>query len=162
MAASLVLVQFLTHFIKSQPQQLEQLREVCCNILRTCGLPIFLTSLEVAWVHITMAQFLVSQHDGALLPSLRAEELPIDIDVQGAAPCKRPGSLHLLRDVPYAQKLKQEIPDCLATVCRMMQSQEFIALPEADQDHVEKYTADWMFLLQTCLTVLHSHTVQWD
>ncbi|CAL1154832.1 unnamed protein product [Cladocopium goreaui] len=91
-----------------------------------------------------MAQILVSQHDGALLPSLRAEELPIDIDVQGAAPCKKPGSLHLLRDVPYAQKLKQEIPDCLATVCRMMQSQEFIALPEADQDHVEKYTADWM------------------
>ena len=152
-AASLVLVQFLIHFVKSQPQQLEQLREMCCNILRTCGLPIFLTSIETAWVHITMAQIVVSQHDGALLP-VRAEELPKDIDVQGAAPCRKSGNLNLLREVPYAQKIKEEIPNCLATVCDMMRSQEFFALPESDQDHVEKYTADWMFLLQTCLTVL--------
>ena len=161
MAASLVLVQFLIHFVKSQPEQLEQLREMFCNILRTCGLPIFLTSIQVAWVHITMAKIVVSRDDGAPLP-LRAEELPEDIDVQGAAPCRIPGSLHLLRDVPYAKDLKQEIPDCMATVCKIMQSQELCALPAADQDYVEKYLADWMFVLQICLTVLESETTDWS
>eukprot|EP00435_Cladocopium_sp_Y103_P032536 s2011_g8.t1 len=165
MAASLVLVQFLIHFIRDQPQQLEQLREMCCNILRACGLPLFLTSIEIAWVHITMAQIVESQHDGTLLPStLTVEKLPKDIDVTGAAPCRQPGNLHVLRDLPYAPKLKEEIPNCLATVCRMMQSPEFLALREPDRNHVEKHLLDWMFLLQTCFTVLESDAaaVAWD
>lgn len=91
-APSLALVKYLVGCASIEGERLEQLREVCRSILGACGTPIFLTSIEVAWVHITMAQIVLAKPESSTSTSgaevqerrtpLTLADLP-QIDVQG-------------------------------------------------------------------------------
>ena len=154
---SLVLMRLFIPFVEEDPNKLEQLREVCCCVLRGCGAPLFLTSIVAMWVHITMAQLALTSDEGCLDKGLPDTE----IDVSGAAPCKQVRYLRAIQSLPNAVKLRSELPAAPARVSKILHSTHFISMGESEQQEAEKYLVDAMFVLQMCVTVLDLPETSW-